>query len=117
MAVLLVCDDFFFANKITGTAGALGVSITETDSLAKAQAAIAGNEFALCIVDLATPGLNIAELIAALPSGNRPHVVAFASHVDTAAIQSAREAGCDDVLPRSRFTAELPKILQRFSGG
>ncbi len=112
MSVLLICEDFFFANKITGTAGALDVEITEADSQENALTAISGNAFALCIVNLATPGLNLAELIAALPEDNRPRVMAFASHVDGDSIQAARDAGCDNVLPRSRFSAELPQILR-----
>jgi hypothetical protein len=38
-------------------------------------------------------------------------VVAYGSHVDTATLRAAREAGCDVVLPRSKFVEELPTAL------
>jgi len=114
MSCLLVCDDFFFTSKITGTAQAVGVPVTEVASLdaAKRQAA---DGVRLVIVDLNTPGINVEELTAALPEENRPAVIAFDSHVNTERIQAAQDAGCDQVLPRSRFTAELPKLLQQFA--
>jgi hypothetical protein len=31
--------------------------------------------------------------------------------------QRARAAGCGEVMPRSRFSAELPQILARLHGG
>ena len=39
-------------------------------------------------------------------------VVGFVSHVDTQTIQSARVAGIDQVLPRSRFVETLPDLLR-----
>jgi hypothetical protein len=41
-----------------------------------------------------------------------PRIVAYGSHVDTAGLRKAREAGCDLVWPRSKFVAELPGALQ-----
>jgi CheY-like chemotaxis protein len=115
MSCLLLCDDFFFANKITGTAQALGVVVKEVTSPNTACGFAAPENVRLIIVDLNTPGINVAELIAALPDENRPAVIAFDSHVNTERIAAAKAAGCDQVLPRSRFTAELPEILKRFS--
>src|SRR5207249_3775882 len=43
--------------------------------------------------------------------------VAFGSHVDTASLAAASAAGCNPVLPRSRFTAELPDLIRRYLGG
>jgi CheY-like chemotaxis protein len=115
MSCLLVCDDFFFANKITGTAQALGIAVKEVASLDAAKRQATADGVRLIIVDLNAPGIDVAELIAALPEQNRPAVIAFDSHVNTERLQSARDAGCNQVLPRSRFTAELPEILRRFS--
>jgi hypothetical protein len=46
-----------------------------------------------------------------LASMGGPRVVAYGSHVDTATLRAAREAGCDPVLPRSKFVEELPSAL------
>jgi hypothetical protein len=40
--------------------------------------------------------------------------VAFGSHVDTKALAAARAAGCDPVMPRSKFSAELPELIGRY---
>jgi len=62
------------------------------------------------IVDLNTAGVD------AVAAGNaltpRPYVVTFVSHVDQDLAKQAADAGADQVMPRSRFTAELPQILQ-----
>ena len=43
-----------------------------------------------------------------------PRVVAYGSHVDTASLQAARTAGCDPVLPRSKFVKELELGLKEW---
>ena len=40
--------------------------------------------------------------------------VAYGSHVDKDRLDAARAAGCDEVLPRSRFSSELPAWLRRY---
>jgi hypothetical protein len=40
-----------------------------------------------------------------------PRVVAYGSHVDAQGLAAARAAGCDLVLPRSKFVEELPTAL------
>jgi hypothetical protein len=42
--------------------------------------------------------------------------VAFGSHVDTAALAAAKAAGCAEVMPRSKFSAELPALIRRYFG-
>jgi hypothetical protein len=45
-----------------------------------------------------------------------PRVIAYGSHVEAATLHAAREAGCDLVLPRSRFVEELPVSLGAWLG-
>ena len=40
-----------------------------------------------------------------------PRLVAYGSHVDAEALRAARAAGCDPVLPRSKFVDDLPAAL------
>ncbi len=42
--------------------------------------------------------------------------LAFGSHVDTQALADASAAGCDPVMPRSRFSNELPALIRRYFG-
>jgi hypothetical protein len=58
----------------------------------------------IVLVDLHRPGV-----LAALPSilGS---VIGFASHVDDDLLRAGRDAGCSEVLPRSRFFRRLADL-------
>lgn len=57
----------------------------------------------LVVVDLSRPG--VLDVLARVPG----EVVGFASHVDAELLAAAVVAGCDEVLPRSRFFAGLAR--------
>jgi hypothetical protein len=59
------------------------------------------------VVDLSRPGA--VDALGAVPAGVR--TIAYGSHVDTAVLDAARAAGCDEVLPRSAFFSHLPTLL------
>ena len=81
-------------------------------SLGKAQ----GQSLDLVIVDLSLPGLDLGELIAglrALPNSPRT-IVGFAPHVHEAALLAAQQAGCDVVMSRGQFNAQLDELLGHY---
>jgi CheY-like chemotaxis protein len=110
---VLLSDDLIFTSRITGTAQSLGLTIQPARSVAALQALVQQQTPSCVIVDLANPGLVIVDLIGWLHKScvPGPRVVAYGSHVDTATLRAAREAGCDVVLPRSTFVEELPSKL------
>ena len=115
---LLLSDDLLFNSRIIGTARSLGLDVRSAKDTASLQR-LAGDQPPSCIIiDLANPGLNIVELMAWLREHCKPlpRIVAYGSHVDTATLKTARQAGCDPVLPRSKFVedllSELPKWCQ-----
>jgi|SRR5579872_6131977 len=113
-AALLISRDLFFISKVTGTGASLGIRI-EVAAEAQAAAQLASAEAFQCIfIDLADAGLDVSEFFASLKEGQQATVIAFGSHVATARLQAAREAGCMDVLPRSRFSANLPELLEYY---
>ena len=63
--------------------------------------------------DLAAPS-NIANYRSIAPEGTP--FLAFGSHVDTQALADAESAGCDQVMPRSKFSNELPRLLAHYFG-
>jgi CheY-like chemotaxis protein len=109
---ILLSDDLIFTSRVTGTARDLGLAVTPARSPA-AVLDLAGRQPPTCvIVDLANRGLDVAALVAGLAQlPHRPRVVAYGSHVDTTSLKAARDAGCDVVLPRSKFVEELPTAL------
>src|SRR5205807_2397444 len=98
---------------ITGTARALGLSVKPVRSIKLLQAAVKERMPACVIVDLAHPGLVLEDFIGNLKDScnTMPRLVAYGSHVDAAGLKAARDAGCDVVLPRSKFVEELGEKL------
>ena len=105
-AVLVLVRDLLFASKIRATAQSVGATVQmlrEPSQLDR----FAGHRL---ILDLNQSG--------ALDAGvrwkgrTRGQVIGFVSHVDAEAIRAAREAGVDQVLPRSRFVEILPELLR-----
>jgi DNA-binding NarL/FixJ family response regulator len=112
----LVTRDLFFASKITGTAAELGFRVVVEGDAAQAALLAADPACRCLILDLTTPGLKVSDVLAALPAATRPRVIAFGPHVQAALLSEARDAGCDEVLPRSKFSATLVEILRRAFG-
>jgi CheY-like chemotaxis protein len=109
---LLLSDDLIFTSRITGTARDLGLSMKSARS-PEALHALAQEHPPRCVIlDLANPGLTITDTVRRLREGAaKPCIIAYGSHVDTATLRAARAAGCDLVLPRSKFVEELPRLL------
>jgi CheY-like chemotaxis protein len=116
---LLLSDDLIFTSRIVGTARDLGCTIRAGRNV-EALEALAREAAPSCVlVDLGNPGLAVADLLQRLrlvcPS--MPWVVAYGPHVDAAGLRAAREAGCDLVLPRSKFVEVLPHALPAWLAG
>jgi CheY-like chemotaxis protein len=116
---LLLCDDLIFASRIIGEARAAGLTVGPARSVEQLLE-LARREMPSCVlVDLAFPGLSLPALLERLGEigGTRPRVAAYGSHVDTESLRAARAAGCDPVLPRSKFVEELPRALPNWLSG
>lgn len=115
-AGLLLSRDLIFTSKVTGTARELGQRVMVAGNTALASAMIEQWHPKAVFVDLAAGELASPAAIVAFKTiaGEEIPFIAFGSHVDKASLDAAADAGCDLVLPRSRFTAELPDIIRRF---
>ena len=61
----------------------------------------------LVVIDLAHDGV-----LDILPRLRAAHTVGFASHVDKGLLDAARQAGCDEVLPRSAVFRRLARSAE-----
>jgi DNA-binding NarL/FixJ family response regulator len=112
MVAVLLSDDLMFTSRITGTARDLGLQVMPARTPAAVLELARREPLTCAIVDIATAGPNLANLVSSLKAlSPAPRVVAYGSHVDTASLQAARLAGCDPVLPRSKFVEVLPTQL------
>jgi len=111
-------EDLFFVTKIQDTARKLNVKVEfmKTDSELLERVEQQGGEApSLIVFDLnnvnAKPLQAIPKLRAKFKRGTS--IVGFVSHVQGDLKLKAQEAGCDTVLPRSAFSANLPQLLRR----
>ena len=114
-AGLLISRDLIFTSKVVGTAQALGYRIITAGNVALVEAHLTAWKPVVVLIDLSAGEAASPEAI----RGYRaiaPHVpiLGFGSHVDTDILQAAKEAGCDPVLPRSRFSHELPNLIRGY---
>jgi DNA-binding NarL/FixJ family response regulator len=113
-AIALI-DDLFFLAKVHETAKHTGVTLQTTATGEQLLKAAAASPAALILVDLnAKQGaLDAVERLCAANGRDNPRrVIAFLSHVQADLAERARSAGCQDVMPRSKFTENLAEILR-----
>ena len=112
--IIAVVDDMFFASKIRAVAEAVGAEISFPRSrealIEKARAA----KPRMILIDLHNQRLEPVALATDLKADEELRevpLVGFFSHVQTELQRNALAAGFDQVLPRSVFVRDLPKIL------
>ena len=113
---ILLSDDLIFASRITGTARAQTLEIKTARTVDQMRQMISAGPPACVIVDLHHPGLDLAALVHEIKNGGPCTIVGYGSHVAAELLQQARVAGCDVVLPRSKFVEELATSLPTWYG-
>ncbi len=115
--ILAVVDDLIFLSKIQQTAQLLRVPVEPVDPKNLQERAAQTNPRAV-ILDLnhrSGAAVAILRALKADPLTSGTPVVGFVSHVQSDLIAAARAAGCDEVLARSAFSAQLPQLLKNLA--
>ena len=109
-------NDLLFRVKIEEAAKRAGVELvvvqSQQETLNQAQ-----NRPAIIILDLndlKTEPLDTIGKLKSSPETRDISLLGYVSHVQADLIQAAREKGCDEVMARSAFSQNLPKILSRY---
>ncbi len=112
--VLAAVNNLFFVGKIEAAARQASVELTfassEDDLLEKARA---GAE--LIVFDLGDEGLGALDSLRRLksqPETSAVPTLGFLRHTQPDIAERAREAGCEKVMPRSEFSAQLVELLR-----
>ena len=116
--VLVGVSDLFFQAKIAETAKHLGVDLIFARNFDLVMERVAAEPPALLILDLNSDPCKPLEVLARVkadPALRAVPILAFLSHVQTELKQQAAAAGCDQILPRSAFSANLPEILKPYA--
>jgi DNA-binding response OmpR family regulator len=118
MTVLLLSGDLAVLARVEGAARRAGEAVRQVANGAQATGICQSENVRLVVVDLSTPGLEIAAVIRQLrsepSSGSR--VIAFGPHVHEQRLAEAREAGCDLVVTRGQFFSQLDSLLAADAG-
>jgi CheY-like chemotaxis protein len=112
--IIAVVDDMFFAAKIRAVAEAVASEITFPRSLEALVQKAREVKPGVIVVDLHNQKIEPATLARALKADNELRAIpllGFFSHVQTELQRNAIAAGFDQVIPRSVFARDLPKIL------
>lgn len=112
MRVLALVSDLATQSQLSGAAARTGAELDLADSAEALLAKLPQTKPRLVILDLSHPGLDPSQLLprlrTSLPSIK---VTAFGPHVHRERLTAAREAGCDLVMSRGQFHAEIDTIL------
>jgi CheY-like chemotaxis protein len=111
--VVALVDDLFFQSKLLETAKQVGVELRACSTADALAAEISRDAPRLIVVDLNAQGDPIGAVRRVRTSGREIPLIAYLSHVQTDLAESARAAGCREVMPRSKFTRDLATILSR----
>ena len=112
--VVLLSGDLMGMSRVEGSARQAGISFRFLPNVEAVAELCATQSVALVLVDLATPHLDVAELVRRLQSASAeqaPRIMAFGPHVHEAVLEAAAAAGCDQVLSRGAFMVQVDAIL------
>ncbi|HXG36694.1 MAG TPA: response regulator [Dehalococcoidia bacterium] len=114
--ILTLENDLLFSSFIREVGERMGCSVTIADDLETFRGRQESSGASLLIIDLGFPGLDIAALVSEARRRNGVAVIAFGRHTEGKLLQAARQAGCEEVLPRSSFVEELPSLVEKYRG-
>src|SRR5262249_16553739 len=111
---LLLCDDLMWTSRVAGTGQTMGFKVVAFPTVEKLGGVARRLPPRCVMLDLTAAKAPTAAIVTRLRAACEvpPRFVAFGSHVDTATLQAARDAGCDPVLPRSKMAEGLPELLK-----
>ena len=114
-AILVIVTDLIFQSRVEEQARTLGFTASLADSEDAVRTAMATTP-ALVVLDLHADGIDW-RTAAALAKERGVPVLAFGRHTEAQLLRSARQAGCDRVVPRSTLVEELPQLILELAGG
>jgi DNA-binding NarL/FixJ family response regulator len=117
MTVLALISDLMMQSQVAGAAARVAVVLEIATSAESLLAKTSASQPRLVIVDLGHPGLDSRELFTTLKQllPAESATLAFGPHVHAARLAEATEAGCDTVISRGQFHAQMEAILKRYA--
>ena len=117
MNAILLSTDLMISSHVAGAAMRSGTQVRTASSVAALLEQAAEGQPSLVILDLSMPGIDPTQLVPQLKSLPVPTatIAAFGPHVHAARLEAAAAAGCDVVMSRGQFHAQVDALLARCS--
>lgn len=116
--IIAILDDLFFNSKIKEAVKPLGLDIEFIKNPNGLTERLRFDKPSLIVLDLNSKSCTPLQIIKDLKSSpvlKDIPILGYLSHVQTDLKEEAAKAGCDVVLPRSKFSRELKEILMKYS--
>lgn len=113
--ICVVADDVFFSSKIESTAKHLGIVMIKVKNHDEFRDKIEGKTVDLVIIDLASKKIDAEDVFTKLksfPEHQEIFCIGYLPHVERELASKFREKGVDLVIPRSKFSREMNKIIE-----
>jgi len=113
MSILLLSRDLLFSSRVQATAEQEGLEVVTVRSPEQLVQRLENPGTELVLVDLTCPGISPGAVqSAARQSDPGPRLVGFGPHVQEALLESARDAGFDQVLGNGEFNRTMASVLR-----
>ena len=112
MSVLALIPDLLMQSQVRAAGQRAGVDLAfvpTSDALVEGAAAA---QPGLIVIDLSQGGLDLQSLVPRIKSiAAAARILAFGPHVHKGLLERAKEAGCDEVISRGQFHAEMDALM------
>jgi DNA-binding NarL/FixJ family response regulator len=114
MQVVLLSTDLMVVSRVQGAAAQASISVRTAGSVSQAVELLRELPADLLIVDLSLPALAIDALMEEVRTSRSSavRIVAFGPHVHADRLEAARAAGCNGVMSRGQFFAQVDALLR-----
>ena len=117
MPAVALISDLMMQSQVSGAAARAGVSLEISGSADELLTKVESAQPRLVILDLSHPRIDPGQLVPrlklTLPPGAT--VLAFGPHVHKELLSAAESAGCELVISRGQFHAQMEELLKRFA--
>jgi CheY-like chemotaxis protein len=115
MSIVALISDLATRSHLAAAGTRVGATVEIASSAEMLLTKVESLRPRLVILDLSHPGLDPRDLVPRLKQllGQRATLLAFGPHVHAARLAAASEAGCEVVMSRGQFHAQMDDILKR----
>jgi CheY-like chemotaxis protein len=117
MQIIFLTNDLVFSSRVAGAAARNRLSLqTAVSAAALIELTTSADARPLVLLDLNAPGVDPAQVVPALRALADPPraIIAYGPHVHEKRLSAAKGAGCEEVLTRGQFSAQMDEVLRKW---